>query len=159
MSSSAPGQSPRANVDAQPEPRERRYAHREEPALTPDEITLTIPRDRAFYGVAHLVLGGLVIRSDLTIEHLEDLQLALDAVLERARESEDVTITLVVKDGEIETAIWPMRDGIREELEAPGGDSVGLRRMLDTLVDGVELAPGDGGDRLKLTKRVQAGSR
>jgi hypothetical protein len=159
MSSSAPARSPRANVDAHPEPRERRYANREEPALTPDEITLTIPRDRAFYGVAHLVLGGLVIRLDLTIEHLEDLQLALDAVLERSREAEDVTITLVVKDGEIETAIWPMRDGVREELEAPGGESVGLRRMLDTLVDSVELAPGEGGDRLKLTKRVQAASR
>ena len=41
-----------------------------------DEITLTIPRDRALYGVAHLVLGGLGIRLNLTIEHLEDLQLA-----------------------------------------------------------------------------------
>ena len=52
-----------------------------------DEITLTIPRDRALYSVAHLVLGGLGIRLNLTIEHLEDLQLALDAVLERAREA------------------------------------------------------------------------
>jgi hypothetical protein len=124
--------------------------------LTPDEITLTIPRDRAFYGVAHLVLGGLGIRLDLTIEHLEDLQLALDAVLERARETENVTITLRLKDGEIETSIWPMRDGVREELEAPGGRSVGLRRMLDALVDNVELAPGEGGDRLKLTKKLEA---
>ena len=67
-----------------------------------------------------------------------------------------MTIILLVKDGEIETSIWPMRDGVREELEAPGGDSVGLRRMLDTLVDSVELAPGEGGDRLKLTKKVEA---
>jgi hypothetical protein len=100
-----------------------------------------------------------VVRSELTIEHLEDLQLALDAVLERSREAEDVTITLLVKDGEIKTEIRPMRDGVREELEAPDGDSVGLRRMLDTLVDSVELAPGEGGDRLTLTKRVQARSR
>jgi len=126
--------------------------------LTPDEITLTIPRDRAFYGVAHLVLGGLGIRLDLTIEHLEDLQLALDAVLERARETENVTITLRLKDGEIEASIWPMRDGVHEELEAPGGRSVGLRRMLDALVDSVELAPSEGGDRLKLTKRLEARS-
>jgi hypothetical protein len=159
MSSSARGRSPRANGEAHPEHRERRYGHREEPALTPDEITLTIPRDRAFYGVAHLVLGGLVVRSDLTIEHLEDLQLALDAVLERAHETDDVTIKLVVKDGEIVTAIWPLPEGVREELAAPGGDSVGLRRMLDTLVDSVELEPGEGGDQLTLTKRVQAGSR
>ena len=78
-----------------------------------DEIRLTIPRDRALYSVAHLVMSGLGIRLNLTIEHLEDLQLALDAVLERARESEDVTIALRVKDGEIETAIGPLRDGVR----------------------------------------------
>ena len=67
--------------------------------MTPDEITLTMPRDRAFYSVAHLVLGGLGIRLNLTIEHLEDLQLAVDAVLERAREEEHVTIAVSVLDG------------------------------------------------------------
>ena len=82
-----------------------------------DEIRLTIPRDRALYSVAHLVVGGLGSRLDLTIEHLEDLQLALDAVLERARESEEVTIAVVVQDGAIETKIGPLRDGVREELE------------------------------------------
>ena len=59
----------------------------EDSAVTPDQITLTIPRDRALYSVAHLVLGGLGSRLDLTIEHLEDLQLAVDAVLERSREA------------------------------------------------------------------------
>jgi hypothetical protein len=121
-----------------------------------DEITLTIPRDRAYYSVAHLVLGGLGIRLDLTIEHLEDLQLAVDAVLERARETAEVTIALRLAEGEIETVIWPMRDGIREELADAEGESVGLRRMLDTLVDDVELEQGEGGDRLKLTKKVEA---
>ena len=100
--------------------------------MTPDEITLTIPRDRALYSVAHLVLGGLVIRLNLTIEHLEDLQLALDAVLERAREEEPVTIAVSVREGAIETAIGPMRDGVRDELEATEGEDVGLRRILDT---------------------------
>jgi hypothetical protein len=120
-----------------------------------DEITLTIPRDRALYSVVHLVVGGLGIRLNLTIEHLEDLQLALDAVLERARESEEVTIVLRVKDGEIETAIGPLRDGVGAELETTEGKEVGLRRILDTLVDGVELAPGEGGDWVTLTKAVK----
>ena len=122
-----------------------------------DEIRLTIPRDRALYGVAHLVVSGVGIRLNLTIEHLEDLELALDAVLERAREVEHVTIALRVKDGEIETAVGPLRDGVRSELEASAGEEeVGLRRILDTLVDRVELAPGDGGDWLTLTKAVKA---
>jgi hypothetical protein len=157
-SSSARAPSLPANRDAHPDTRDRRCPQREDTALTPDEITLTIPRDRAFYRVAHLVLGGLGIRLDLTIEHLEDLQLALDAVLERSREAENVTITVRLLDGEIEAVIWPMRDGVREELDAAGGRSVGLRRMLDTLVDGVELSSDEGGDRLKLTKKVEARS-
>lgn len=120
-----------------------------------DEITLTIPRDRALYSVAHLVVSGLGIRLNLTIEHLEDLQLALDAVLERAHESEPVTIALRVKDGEIETAIGPLRDGVRAELEATEGQEVGLRRILDTLVDRVDLGPGEGGEWVTLTKAVK----
>jgi hypothetical protein len=120
-----------------------------------DEITLTIPRDRALYSVAHLVLGGLGIRLNLTIEHLEDLQLAVDAVLERVRAVEQVTITVSVSEGALETAIGPMRDGVRAELEVTEGEDVGLRRILDALVDEVELTETDGEDWVKLTKAVK----
>jgi hypothetical protein len=124
--------------------------------VTPDEITLTIPRDRALYSVAHLVLGGLGIRLNLTIEHLEDLQLAVDTVLERSREEEEhVTIAVTVSDGRLETLIGPMRDGVRAELAAPEGEDVGLRRILDALVDDVELTERDGGEWLKLSKKVE----
>jgi len=120
-----------------------------------DEITLTIPRDRALYSVAHLVLGGLGIRLELTIEHLEDLQLAVDAVLERVRAVEHVTITVSVGEGVLETAIGPMRDGVRAELEATEGEDVGLRRILDALVDEVELTETNGEDWVKLIKAVK----
>jgi hypothetical protein len=119
----------------------------------PDEITLTIPRDRAVYPVAYLVLGGIGIRLNLTIEHLEDLQLALEAVLDRVR-ADPVTVTLRVDDDEIETLVGPMGDRVRAELAAEGGEDVGLRRILDALVDSAELVPGDDGDRLKMTKTV-----
>jgi hypothetical protein len=123
--------------------------------MTPDEITLTIPRDRALYSVAHLVLSGLGIRLNLTIEHLEDLQLAVDAVLERSRkEEENVTIAVSVSEGQLETLIGPMRDGVRTELAAPEGEDVGLRRILDALVDEVELTERNGDDWLKLSKKV-----
>jgi hypothetical protein len=124
--------------------------------VTPDEITLTIPRDRALYSVAHLVLSGLGIRLNLTIEHLEDLQLAVDTVLERSREEEEhVTIAVIVRDGRLETLIGPMRDGVRAELAAPEGEDVGLRRILNALVDEVELTERDGGEWLKLSKKVE----
>jgi len=99
-------------------------------------------------------MSGVGIRLNLTIEHLEDLELALDAILERAEHSEEVTIALRVKDGEIETAIGPLRVGVRDELEATAGEDVGLRRILDTLVDRVDVAPGEGGEWVTLTKAV-----
>jgi hypothetical protein len=116
-----------------------------------EEITLTIPRNRALYLVAHLVLGGVGARLNLTFEHLEDIQLALEATLDRVR-ADPVTVTFRVKDDEIEALIGPMGDGIRAELAVEGGDDVGLRRILDALVDHVELETDNGSDWLKLTK-------
>lgn len=119
-----------------------------------DEITLTIPRDPELFSVAHLVVGGVGIRLNMTIEHLEDLQLALAAALGRVR-TDPVTIALRVADGEIEALVGPMSDGVRAELAADGGDGVGLRLILDALVDRVELEAADGGDWLKLTKEAE----
>jgi hypothetical protein len=120
-----------------------------------DEITLTIPRNRDLFTVAHLVLGGVGIRLNLTIEHLEDLQLALAAALGRVR-ADPLTVTLRVKESEIEAVVGPMSDGVRAELATDGGNDVGLRRILDALVDRVELEAVDGGDWLKLTKEARA---
>jgi hypothetical protein len=120
-----------------------------------DEITLTIPRERALYGVAHLVLGGLGSRLNLTIEHLEDLQIALEAVLDRARDGEDVTIALRLEEGAMQTRIGPMNDGIRAEFEQESGEDVGLRRILDAVVDDVEVESDDRGDWVRLTKAVE----
>ena len=59
--------------------------------MTDDKITLTLPAERDFHRVAHLVLGGLAVRLNLTFEHLEDLQLALDGLLDHQSE-EDVVV-------------------------------------------------------------------
>ena len=123
-----------------------------------DEITLTIPREREFLSVAHLVLGGVGVRLNLTFEILEDLQLALDAILERDREPGDVTIGLRVSMNTIEAEVGPLRDGVRSELARESGEEeVGLRRILDTLVDSVEVESRDGASWVKLRKTVEEG--
>ena len=119
-----------------------------------DEITLTIPRNRELFSVAHLVVGGVGIRLNMTIEQLEDLQLALAAALGRVR-ADPVTITLRLTDGEIDALVGPMSDGVRAELASDGGDGVGLRLILDALVDRVELESAEGGDWLRLTKEAE----
>jgi hypothetical protein len=122
-----------------------------------DEISLTLPAERDFFRVAHLVLGGLAVRLNLTFESLEDLQLALDGLLEREPGDGDVTVRVSVGSGVVETLVGPFSDGdgIREELEREPGDDMTLRRVLDAVVDGVALERRDGGEWVRLTKRVE----
>lgn len=118
-----------------------------------DEITLTLPRERPYFGIAHLVLGGLAVRLDLTFEHLEDLQLALDGVLDRRDAGdEDVTVTVRVEDDTLTTRIGPFdAERLKSELDAGDGEGIGLRRLLDTVVDSAVM----DGRYIELTKAVR----
>lgn len=122
----------------------------------PDEITLTLPTDEAFHPVAHLVLGGLAARLDVTIEHLEDLGLAVDTLLGRAP-GRHVTVLVRVLDGELRTLVGPFAS-IRAELDHEDGDALDLRRILRTVCDGVEIVDRDGSEWVELTKRVDHGN-
>jgi len=119
--------------------------------VQPDEITLILPRDRDFHRVAHLVLGGLAVRLDLTIEALEDLQLALSAILDHGELAGDVTVSLVIKEGALETSVGPV--DVARAL-SDDGSALTLRRILWTVADDVEL----DGDYVRLTKKVAGGA-
>lgn len=123
--------------------------------MTAETITLVLPRDRPFHGVARLVVGGLAARLDFPYEHLEDLQLALASVLERAGggEDEDVRVELTVDDGGVELVIGPMLRDVEAELREEG-DGIGLGRLLAAVVEEVELVSRDGSPWLRLEKRV-----
>jgi hypothetical protein len=122
--------------------------------VTPDTITLTLPPEREFQRVAHLVLGGLAVRLNLTLEALEDLQLALDGLLDTGSAEKEVTLELCVVGRAIEATVGPFRArSLQRALEAED-DGVGLRRVLDTVVDRVEVDERDDGDWVRLTKRV-----
>ena len=118
-----------------------------------DEITLTLPRERPYFRIAHLVLGGLAVRLDLTFEHLEDLQLALAGDLDRREAGdEEVTVTVRVEGDTLTTRVGPFdAQRLRAELEPAPGDAIGLRRLLDTVVDRAEL----DGRFIELTKTVR----
>jgi len=120
-----------------------------------DEITLTIPRERDFHRVAHLVLGGLAVRLELTIENLEDLQLALDAILDGTdADMGDITVRMRLKDGELETLIGPLTPRLLDEIEQDSdGSALGLRRVLESTVEDVHV----DGEWVRLTKKVSSG--
>jgi anti-sigma regulatory factor (Ser/Thr protein kinase) len=125
--------------------------------VTADEISLTFPRSRDFHRIAHLVLGGLAVRLDLTFEHLEDLQLALAELLAEPEAPGEVTVRLRVAGGAVQAAVGPFsREHLRRRLDDDGGRSgLGLRRMLDTVVDGVLIEEAAEGDWIEITKHVE----
>ena len=120
-----------------------------------DEIRLIIPGEEDFQRIAHLVVGGLAVRLDVTFENLEDLHLALERLLERCPEEHDVTIAVRVGEDELETSVGPYPAGtLRRALEREPVDGVGLRRVLETLTDAFDVADRDGEEWAQLRKRL-----
>ena len=121
-----------------------------------DQVILTLPRERPFFAVARLVLGGLATRLDVTVEHLEDLELALDGLLERHDGGSQITVSLEVEGDEFLARIGPFHGGeLRAELEGDPGEGVSLRRLLDAVVDRYEVSERNDGAWIELSKRIE----
>ena len=121
-----------------------------------DEIRLTLPRDRALFRIAHLVVGGLAVRLDLTLENLEDLQLALAGLLEESPGPETVTVSVRIDGDTLTTRIGPVDpDRLREALAGGNGAELGLGRVLATVADDVRV----DGDVIELVTTVQRAAR
>jgi hypothetical protein len=119
-----------------------------------DEFTISIPRERPFATVVGLVVGGIAARHEVTLDVLDDLQLALDGVLERTDDDHEgqLTIELRVEGGTIAANIGPVTESAAAELEEEAGESLGLRRLLETVVDSVRISERDGGPWIELRK-------
>jgi hypothetical protein len=115
-----------------------------------DEISLTLPADDAFYRVAHLVVGGFAARRELTFENLEDIELALDTLLERCTSNEEVTVRIALEDSQLRATVGPCAADILRDLERRVGDDLDLRRILEAVSDRIEVEDG----HVVLTKRV-----
>ena len=123
------------------------------------EIRLTIPGERDYFGVAHLVLGGLASRHSLTIESFEDLVLAVDGLLDRTQGTPAVTLSVQVDGDGIRADVGPFAAGsVSDELEREPEGGIGLRRLLDTVVDEFSVTDRDGGDWVRLTKTARSGN-
>jgi hypothetical protein len=123
-----------------------------------DRIVLTIPRDEGFEDVAQLVLGGVASRLDLTYESLDDLGTGLASLLERRGEDGDLTVELRLDEDVITATIGPFRgDAIVNELGA-SEDGVGLRRVLDTVVDSFEALERPDGHWIEFRKQITSGA-
>jgi anti-sigma regulatory factor (Ser/Thr protein kinase) len=119
-----------------------------------DVVTLQLPRGRDFRAVAHLVLGGFATRLDLTYDVLDDIQTALDELLEQGDAGSDVTLALRLGDGAVHATVGPFGGRVVDELQSEGEPGLGLRRVLETVVDDISVEARDGSQWVELTKRV-----
>ena len=122
-----------------------------------DVVTLQLPRERDYFGVAHLVLGGLGARLDLTYDVLEDMTTAIDELLNRRESSDDVTLTIKVDDDAIVATVGPFSGSVADELHATDV-GLGLRRVLEAVVDKVDVGESNGEQWVELTKKVEVAS-
>jgi anti-sigma regulatory factor (Ser/Thr protein kinase) len=118
-----------------------------------DVVTLQLPRERDYFGVAHLVLGGLGARLDLTYDVLEDMTTAIDELLNRRESSDEVTLSVKIEDEAIIATVGPFGGRVADELHASDA-GLGLRRVLETSVDKVSVTERDGAQWVELTKSV-----
>jgi len=96
------------------------------------------------------VLGGVAVRRELTIETLEDLQLAVGALLDRVEPDGEVTVVFSVTEEGVEAKVGPLR--LDRELEREDGEELTLSRVLWAVVDDVQVE----GDWVRLTKKAAA---
>lgn len=116
-----------------------------------DEIRLVLPAQEDFHPVAHLVVGGLAARLELTYEQLEDLQVAFEALLDCRDDDRDLSVVVTVEPAAVRATVGPFARTALAELERDGNE-LGLKRVLDTVTDGVELEERDGSSWVSLTK-------
>jgi hypothetical protein len=106
-----------------------------------------------------MVLGGIADRIDLGLDELDDLQLAVERLLDEARAGGSVELTFELGENGMRTHIGPLRESALAaalQCPEPRPGRLTLRRVLETLVDsfGVEDV-GDEGLVVRLEKRVR----
>jgi len=130
-----------------------------EPLSAPAQtVTLTIPGERPYIGIARMFVGGLAARLDLGYETMDDLQLAVESVLLGAELGPEITVAAHIDGDSVSLSMGPFpRDPL-----ATGTDETGeldLEHLLAALVARAETTQEeDGACRLRLDVRIPAGS-
>lgn len=104
-------------------------------------ISLTLPTDPEYRGVATLVLGGIGARLDLPYERMDELQLAVLSLLD-AGAGPEVSVVVEADGSTLTVSVGPLADG--------SGSDDGLTTVLDRLVDGVQREQREGAEWLAL---------
>jgi hypothetical protein len=119
-----------------------------------ERVTLTLPDGVRYSTVGRILVGGLAARHNLSYESLDDLQLAVEAVLARGAPSgSEITLELLVDQDSVIAEIGPVdRHTLNEDLVPQ--DELDLSVVLAAVVDGVSLIERDGTPWMRFEKHV-----
>jgi anti-sigma regulatory factor (Ser/Thr protein kinase) len=120
--------------------------------VTSEEIRLVIPAEEDFRPIAYLVAGGLAMRLDVTYDDLDDLQVAIEALLALRDDQGELVVSLSADDGVLHATLGPFAPEALHEGDSDGG--LDLHRVLETVCDTHEVEERDGGAWVELTKRI-----
>ena len=129
-----------------------------------DTVTLRVPREPGYRSLLHLVLGGIASRGDMSVDALDDLQLAVDNLLaEDQSAGENVVMSVSLGNDMVCITIEALTDTYLRHNLADRRLTTGTidRRidmcvLLDSLVDGYAVHDRESGVyAVELRKQVR----
>lgn len=77
---------------------------------SPDIITLRFPRETEYLPVLRLILGGIGVRKNLSLDAVDDIQLAVDNLIAEDRNSiDDLSMTVVLEEQALRISLGRLR--------------------------------------------------
>jgi serine/threonine-protein kinase RsbW len=114
-------------------------------------VELELPGSQAFNAVGRLVVGGLASRLDFPVEEIEDLQLAVEALLCRSAAAESVTVALYESERGLQARLGPFA--------ADPDERASMERTLRALVDDADVQESSEGEWIVVSARRDRATR
>jgi hypothetical protein len=122
-----------------------------------ERITLEIPATLDALSTLRMVMGGLVLRLEFSLDDLEDLYLATGELLRTALADDApdrLSVDVEVEDGLLRFAAGTFRSArLRTEITVHQEACLDLCQLLSSTVDEVALEDGEDSYRVVLVKR------
>jgi hypothetical protein len=129
-----------------------------------DTVVLTVPRERGYLSLLHLVLGGIALQRDLSLDSLDDMLLAVDNLLADDKVvDEDLTMSVTVGADSLSITLEALADPClhdnltKRRLPGEAGEQrIDVSLLLDSLVTEYHVLEQTGEHyAVELRKRVR----
>ena len=121
------------------------------------DVAISFPNERRYLDVARLVFGGTAARLDMSYDDVDDVQLAIESVLNADLSlAEEIRLEARVDGTALSIWVGPLDAPSLELRLADGRHGISLQLVLDCLVDSVRPSIRGDATGLLLLKQVLA---